>query len=140
LLVNGDGRAIRLPLTMQGVRVRGVQALNWREGERVVGAMIAPSDPAARLLVVTAEGYGKVAAVDDIPLAKKGNERPGMLVARKGVCGLAAVTDAALLLTSDQVAPLGELPTADGTTKTTRLLKLGTAERLIGVVTSQEPN
>lgn len=134
LLANGDGRAIRLPLTMQGVRVRGVQALNWREGERIVGAMLAPADPAAQLLVVTAEGYGKVVTVGDIPLAKKGNERPGMLLARKGVCGLAAVTDTALLLTSDQVVPLGELPTADDTTKTTRLLKLGAEERLMGVV------
>ena len=136
LLVNGDGRAIRLPLTMQGVKVRGVQALNWREGERIVGAMIAPADPAARVLVVTAEGYGKVAAMGEIPLAKKGNERPGMLLARKGVCGLAAVTDAALLLTSDQVVPLAELPTADGTTKATRLIKLGTAVQLMGVVAS----
>ena len=135
LLWNNNGRAIRLPLAMQGVRVRGVQALNWREGERIMGAIVAPTDPATPLLVATAEGYGKLATLHEIPIAPKPNERPPMLVARKGVCGLAAVGQGqtALLLTNERVLPLAELPTAESSTKTVKWLKLGEGERLLGV-------
>jgi DNA gyrase/topoisomerase IV subunit A len=128
LLVNDDGRALRLPLTMQGVRVRGVQALNWREGERVMGGLVAPSDPTAQVLLVTADGHGRLAAVGEIPLAKKGNERPAKLLPRKGVCGMATVGETAVLLTNQRLVPLTSWPERGA------LLKPAANEQVLGIV------
>lgn len=133
VVVNSDGRALAFPMNHSALRIRGVQVLNWKEGERVVGAHPAGAE---KWLLVTAEGYGRVVLGEEIPVAQKHNEKPPTLSTRKPVVGLWPVADPLYLVSSDQLwqLPQAKLPPAGGSTKTTLLVKLGTTEKIVGLV------
>lgn len=132
VLFNNQGRAIRAPLSLQGMRVRGLQLLSWREGERVMGAFLA-GQPSDTLLLATADAHGRTLPLADVPVARKNNERPPLLVSRKTVCGLTAVGNtAAHLLTTQRLIPVNHWPPA--TTKTAPLGKTTAEEQVLAVI------
>ncbi|MCB0036742.1 MAG: Hsp70 family protein, partial [Anaerolineales bacterium] len=134
VLYNSDGRAQRFPMTNSRLRVRGVQALNWKEGERVMGAQLVAMDD--ELLLGTRDGYGRRVAVADLPLGEKGNERPPILSTRKPVQLLSRLQDGTLLISSQGIRPLdGEkLPPAENSSKTYKLGRWSKDEALLTAV------
>lgn len=138
VLVNGQGRMLRYPCGEARIRYRGVQAMHWKDGERVVGALHATPDRFGdELVVVTAAGYGKRISYLDLPLADKHNIRPPLVIARKPVVGVCASSDEVgeqTLLTSSGwvTAAVGRLAPPDGTTKSQILVKTKGDQQVLG--------
>jgi DNA gyrase subunit A len=140
VIYNSDGRAQRFLMTNSRLRVRGVQALNWKDGERVMGAQLVDTDD--ELLLVTRDGYGRRVAAVDVPVGQKGNERPPILSARKPVQLLTTLRDGMLLIGSQAVRPVDEnqLPTAENSSKTYKLGRLGKDEQFLTAVNMKRIN
>lgn len=134
VVYNSDGRAQRFPMTNSRLRVRGVQALNWKDGERVMGAQLVTIGD--ELLVGTRDGYGRRVGVADLPLGEKGNERPPILSARKPVQTMTILEEKTLLISTHGIRPLdGErLPPAENSSKTYKLGRWAKGESLLTAV------
>ena len=118
-------------------RYRGVQAINWKDGQTIVGSLhVTPDSFGDELVVVTGSGYGKRVNYVDVPLADKHNIRPPLVIARKPVVGVSVATDQAQLLTSEGVVEVDweRLAEPDGTTKSQILVKVKGEERTLGII------
>ncbi len=138
ILVNEDGRALRLPLADRRLRLRGTQAINWREGERIVAAVDLPAGDPPELLLVTADGYGRRIATGDLPLVESPNQRPPIQAARKPTRFLLPWQPGERITFWMGAAfrPLDpeRVPPPDRSTRTIRLIKLPSGTRLAGAI------
>jgi hypothetical chaperone protein len=79
-----NGRAVRYCLG--DIPLKGIQAIGWRVGERVIGARrIASGDQA---LFLTENGYGKRMPAEWVPIPSKPNSPGRVMVARRPLRGL----------------------------------------------------
>lgn len=137
LVYNDQGRALRYSCRDTRIRYRGVQVINWKDGERVIDASrLAHDGEPDRYLLVTAEGYARLIDPVDVPLVAKHNQRPPLLSARKPVVHLAPLRPALQALTTTGLRPLdvAKLREPDSSTKTERLIKVGKDERLLALL------
>jgi DNA gyrase/topoisomerase IV subunit A len=110
IAVSGSGRAVRFHL--EDIPTQGIQAINRRDGERIVGALIAGKDD--ELVIVTADGFGRRLSTREIPVPAKQNARGRVMVSRKVVAGISRITPGELLyaMSGRQMIPFdpGALP------------------------------
>ncbi|MBE2200828.1 MAG: Hsp70 family protein [Anaerolinea sp.] len=124
LLVTAAGRGARWPA--RALRLSGIQALNCGQNDRVVAAVVAQLTD--RLLLVTADGYGRLLQGDQIPMPPKVNSKGKALIARRSpVVGLTLWADepAVWLATTKRLVKVeaNDIP-LDDSTKAYRLLTL----------------
>jgi hypothetical chaperone protein len=117
IVVSDSGRAVRFHL--EDLPIQGIQAFNRRDGERMVGALIAGKDD--ELVIVTADGFGRRISTQEIPVPAKPNTRGRVMVSRKVVAGISRITPGQLLyaMSGRQMIPFdpGALP-RDSQTRT----------------------
>ena len=128
LLVTGSGRAVRF--AVKSLRLSGLQAVNCGRDDRVTEAVLA--QPEEKVVLVTADGYGRCLLAEWVPVPPKANTRGKSMVARRSELAAIATPklDATLwLVTSKRLVPAetGHLPLEDST-KTKPLLKLEPGE------------
>jgi len=87
ILVSDGGRAVRYPL--ESLPTQGIQALNRRADERLVGAIT--GSHSGEFLLITEEGYGRRMAFDSIAEPSKPNSRGRVIVSRKPVVGITGI-------------------------------------------------
>jgi hypothetical chaperone protein len=136
LLVADNGRALRLPLTMSGVRVRGVQALPLKETERLCAAQVINGASEVEWVLATGSGHGKRFWAAQVPLAQKPNQKPPQLTARQPVVGVLGVGQVrGALLAGEETRPCDPhtLPPAEDSSKTFPWLKLPAGGELLGL-------
>ena len=118
--------------------LQGVQAINRRDGEQVVGITLSGAEE--ELLLLTVGGYGRRLPAGLVPVPPKANSRGRVLVARRPLCGLArlgedrqawAITDRRWVALEPARLPLDE----EGSTRSKRLLKLARGEAIRSVFT-----
>lgn len=124
VLATGSGRAVRFAL--KSLRLAGLQALNCGRDDRVREAIVAQPDD--KIVLATADGYGRCLLAEWVPVPPKANTRGKSMVARRSelVAIAAPKRDAALwLVTSKRLVPVetGHLPLEDST-RTEPLLKV----------------
>lgn len=136
IVFNNQGRLLRYPCRDNRIRYRGVQAINWKDGERVLGGLVYSQDRTGEILVtVTQTGYGKRINPADIVRADKHNTRPPMVITRKPIIGVQWADEASRLLTTKrfvQVDTEGLAP-PDGSTKSEKLLKVAKDEVVLAI-------
>ncbi len=134
LIGNTDGRLLRVPGHNKKLQLRGVQALSWRQGEKIFTAHNLQPDQDG-ILLVTTEGYGKTMPTVDIPLLEKSAAKPPMQTGRKPlavVLPLKLDTPQGWLLTTKQLIPFpNPLPEPNSSKKTVRLVKLTLQEHVV---------
>ena len=138
VLVNDQGRMLRYPCGEARIRYRGVQAINWKDGESIVGSLhFSPDNFGEEIVVVTATGYGKRISYVDLPLADKHNVRPPIVIARKPAVSVGMQRDevnrAVLTSTGWVDADFDKLAEPDGTTKSQVLVKMKDEQRLLSL-------
>jgi DNA gyrase/topoisomerase IV subunit A len=131
-----SGRAVRFQESE--IPIRGIQAINRREGEVVVGAVMVEST--CEIALITAGGYGKRMPVEWIPVPAKPNSRGKVVVARRKVRGVIpadpetdcwAITSNGLLpFTTDDISQDASL-----TTRSHRFLNLPARNEIVAVIT-----
>ena len=128
VLATGSGRAVRF--AVKSLRLSGLQAVNCGRDDRVTEAMLAQPDD--KVMLATADGYGRCLLAEWVPVPPKANTRGKSMVARRSE--LAAIATPKLeatlwLVTSKRLVPAetGHLPLEDST-KTKPLLKLEPGE------------
>ncbi|MFK7800787.1 MAG: Hsp70 family protein [Anaerolineae bacterium] len=134
VIVNDQGRMLRYPCGEARIRYRGVQAINWKDGQTIVGSLhVKPDGFGEELVVLTATGHGKRINYADVPLADKHNIRPPLVISRKPVVSISVLSDQLNVLTSEGVveADFGKLGPADGTTKSQVLIKIKGDQRVL---------
>ncbi len=144
VLLNDGGRLLRYPCSETRIRYKGIQAMNWKEGESIISSLqVTPDQFGNELVVVTANGYGKRLDYHNIPLAEKHNTRPSQVIARKPTVAVTLQTKSSdslqhshlNLITSTGIVDtdLGKLEPPDGTTKSQVLIKVKADEHVLGV-------
>ncbi len=134
IIILDSGRSVRYCL--QEARLQGLQAINRREGERIVSAVVAENGN--ELVLATADGYGRRLLAEAIPIPNKPNVRGRALVSRRPVCGLARVKTSMKLwaITSRHLLEFqpGSLPLdPPNSTKSHRLIKLTPGEKMLAI-------
>ncbi|MCI0397802.1 MAG: Hsp70 family protein [Chloroflexi bacterium] len=129
------GRAVRI--RVGDLPLQGLQAINRREGERVIGALLAEADD--EIVLVTADGYGRRLPAAWVPSAPKANSRGRVMIARRDVRGMARVEPdrPTWVVTPQQLAPVesGRLPLdSENSTKSYTLLKLQAGEEVLALL------
>jgi hypothetical chaperone protein len=132
-----NGRAVRYCLG--DIPLKGIQAIGWRVGERVIGARkIASGD---HVVFLTENGYGKRMPAEWVPIPSKPNSRGRVMVARRPLYGLYsaeggarlwAITPKRLLSLPADLLPLD----APGSTRSYRALKLAASETILAPLDS----
>ena len=136
VILNNQGRLLRYPCGETRIRYRGIQAINWKDGESIVGSLhVRPEAFGEELIVVTESGYGKRIDYADVPLAEKHNTKPPLVISRKPAVGLAVASEQMQLVTTDGKVPadLGKLAEPDGTIKSQVVVKLKADARVLAI-------
>ncbi len=141
LMYADNGRALRVPMSHPRLRVRGLQAMQVPEEERVLGGwgLTAGAHEAEDAWVlVTASGHGRRLPLAQIPVLATGkvNHKPLLLSSRRPVAGLAPLAGVRWLVSVEagtRPCDLSVLPPDMGGTKTVVLVKLGRGDRVLGV-------
>lgn len=136
ILVSDSGRAVRYQLDK--LPSQGLQAINRRKGERLVGALTGNSGQ--EIVVLTEDGFGKRMQFESIPEPPKPNTHGRVIISRKPVAGIVciepervcfAITERAFIAFEPGQLPL-EIPTS---TRSYPLTELGDAPQIIGLAT-----
>jgi DNA gyrase subunit A len=142
MLCSSGGKAIRFAesdVRAMGRTAAGVRGIRLPAGEQVI-ALIIP-DPGGMILTASENGYGKLTAVEEFPLHRRGGQGViGMQTSeRNGALVVAAQvdTDDDLMLMSSSGTlvrtPAGDISVLGRNTQGVRLIRLGEGERLMGV-------
>ena len=128
VLATSGGRAVRF--AVKSLRLSGLQALNCGRDDRATEAILAQPDD--KVVLATADGYGRCLPAEWIPVPPKANTKGKSMVARRSelVAMVTPKPDAILwLVTSKRLVPVatGLLPLEDST-KTKPLLNLDPGE------------
>jgi DNA gyrase/topoisomerase IV subunit A len=133
VLTLDNGRAVRY--CIGELPLRGVQAINRRDGEQLTGATLAESG--SEVVLITADGYGKRMQVDEVAVPDRPNTRGRVIVTRNEVRGMVAapegedlwvVTDRKLVGVESGRIPLD----GEGSTKSYKFLKGKGLGRVLG--------
>jgi DNA gyrase/topoisomerase IV subunit A len=125
VLALDNGRAVRYCIAE--LPLRGIQAINRRNGEQLTGIALAKSG-GDELILMTADGYGKRMQVDWTPVPDRPNTRGRVIITRDNLHGAAIVPDGGIVwvIAGGEIVPLesGRLPIDDeGSTKSYKFLK-----------------
>lgn len=125
LLALDNGRAVRY--CIGDLPLRGIQALNRRNGEQLTGIALARSG-SEEVILITADGYAKRMPMDDVAVPDRPNTRGRVIITRNELRGAAVVPDGEIMwvITDRGMAALeiGRLPLDDeGSTKSYKFLK-----------------
>jgi hypothetical chaperone protein len=133
LLALDNGRAVRyctgdLPL-------RGVQALNRRNGEQLTGIALADADK--EVILITADGYAKRMRMDEVAVPDRPNTRGRVIITRNELRGAAVVPDGGIawVVTDGGMVAVecGRLPLdGEGSTKSYKFLKEKSMGNVLG--------
>ncbi len=133
LLITASGKGARMGV--KGLRTIGSQVINCYNDRATASALVRDGD---KMLLLTADGYGRRLLSDWIPVPKKQNQRGKGLVARRSP--IVAVVNLRLnpsprLVTSERIvtAKLSGLELVKGT-KTAVVVKLAAGEKIKAVV------
>jgi DNA gyrase/topoisomerase IV subunit A len=135
VLMLDSGRSVRYQVCQ--MPIQGVQAINRRDDEQLIGGLAASE--AEQVLLLTGAGYGRRLQVNMVPIPPKANSRGRVLVARRPLSGLARLGPdrQAWAVTNRRWHRLDpdRLPAAtEDSTRTNRLVKLAKGERVVGAV------
>lgn len=140
LMYADNGRALRVPMNHPRLRVRGVQAMQVSDAERVVGGWVLTStNTEDEWALVTASGHGRRLWLEQVPVLGKGesNQKPPLLSTRRPLVGLAPLAEVGWLLLSGGETrpcdPAGLLPPPEAGKKTFPLVKLARGQGVLGV-------
>ncbi len=138
VIANNHGRCLCLPTSERRLYLRGLQAINWRDGERVMSAIVRPmaATVPVEFLLITDEGYGKRLSFPNLYRATDANKRPPILASRKLTQKVVPYSDRLTLVTSQRLIPFDcKLSPPDSSTKTHRLYRRKTKEeKLLSVM------
>ncbi len=134
LLALDNGRAVRYCLG--DLPLRGVQAINRRNGEQLTGIALAQSG-GDQLILMTADGYGKRMQIDWVAAPDRPNTRGRVIIARNNLRGAAIIQDGGTIwaITAEKILPLetGRLPLDnEGGTKSHKFLKQKNTKNFLG--------
>lgn len=140
VLIAASGRGVRWPC--HDLRLSGTQVFNCGQDDRVVGTALA--QPEEHLLLVTADGYGRLLQADWIPVPEKPNSKGKSLISRRSpLVGLAKVASAepVWLVTTKRLVQIenGRIPLEDST-KTHPLVDLEKDEVVCAVLVHTLPS
>jgi cell division ATPase FtsA len=127
------GRGVRWPVN--ALRTSGTQAINLGD-DRVTGAVLAGAEDT--ILLVTADGYGRRLAAEEVFAPEKPNQKGKSLVSRRGdVVGTAVYTEKVSLwaVTESQILPISteDIPLEEST-KTYQLIKTSSKDPITGLI------
>jgi hypothetical protein len=130
-----NGRAVRY--CIGELPLRGVQAINRRNGEQLTGIALAESGQ--EIVLITADGYGKRMAVDWVDVPDRPNTRGRVIITRNDLRGAAVVPDGGMMwvVTAEKVVGLecGRVPIDDeGSTKSYKFLKGKGVGNVLGIL------
>ncbi|MEZ4643811.1 MAG: Hsp70 family protein [Chloroflexota bacterium] len=130
LLVAASGRGARWP--GNALRLSGVQVFNCGQDDHVVGALVAQAED--QVLLVTADGYGRLLQADWVPVPPKPNSKGKSLISRRSpLVGLAPWSEEqpVWLVTTERLVQVGNGRIApDTSSKTHPLLHLNPGEEV----------
>jgi DNA gyrase subunit A len=146
VLLTSGGRAIRFSeedVSVMGRTARGVKGIDVKGGDHVVGMVMVRRD--ASVLTITDRGMGKRTPVSEFPLQKRGGmgtlALPSSGDVGKLVCGMEVLDgDTVMVVTAGGVVTRltgGEIPEQGRRTQGTRLVKLGSGDRVVEVTRGQ---
>jgi DNA gyrase/topoisomerase IV subunit A len=120
-----EGRAVRYPVA--DLSISGTQAINCGATDRVRAAAVA--DIGDGLLLVTADGYGRIMQPEWLPVPPKPNSKARSQIARRSPAVALCPAENACLVTNRRLVPLDldDLLREDST-RTELLLKLEEGE------------
>lgn len=128
-LISEEGRGLKYPI--RKLRTSGTQAFNCGKSDRMnAGVMVNVNDT---ILVVTADGYGRMVSPDWLTIPAKPNQKGRSLVARKSPLVVAATKNSGWFITNQRLVWLenGRFIHEDST-KTEEILKLNDGEVISG--------
>lgn len=144
------GQAIRFKESdarSMGRSARGVRGIRLRPGDRVVGADLVDDD--RQLLVLSANGYGKLTKVSNFPAHKRGgvgikaavvNTKTGDLISVQTIA--TESKEILVISTHGQAIRIGikDVPVLGRTTQGVRVMRLNTGDNVasVGLVTADE--
>ncbi len=135
VLILDSGRAVRY--RESDIPIRGIQTINCREGEVVVGAVVV--EDTREIVLITGGGFGKRLPVELIPVPVKPNSRGKVAVARRKVSGAIPADPEAdcWAITSNELLPLltRDIPLdVSLTSKSYHFLKLPAGSEIVAVI------
>jgi DNA gyrase/topoisomerase IV subunit A len=134
LLALDNGRAVRC--CIGELPLRGVQAINRRNGEQLTGIALAQSG-GQEVILLTADGYGKRMQMDWTQVPDRPNTRGRVIITRNDLRGAAIVADGGTVwaITAEKIIPLesDRVPIDDeGSTKSYKILRDKSAGNVLG--------